>query len=113
MRIINKTNSAILAEDVVVADAPLKRMSGLLGRKDFYKGQALILKPCNSMHTFFMRFPIDVLFVDKDNRVVKALSNLRPFRISGIYLSSAFIIELPSGTILSTKTQENDTLLLE
>lgn len=113
MKIINKTSSAVLAEDVVVADTPFKRMKGLLWRKEFSKGQALILEPCNSIHTFFMRFAIDVLFVDKDNRVVKVVSNIRPFRLSGIYFNAAFAIELPNGTILSTSTKENDTLLLE
>jgi uncharacterized membrane protein (UPF0127 family) len=113
MKIINKSNDTILAENVILANTPFKRMKGLLGKKEFSKGQALILRPCNSIHTFFMYFPIDILFVNRNNKVVKAVSSLKPFRLSGIYLNSAFAIELPSGIILSTKTQENDTLLLE
>lgn len=113
MKIINKTNGIIIAEDIFIAKTPSKRMMGLLMRRDFHRGQALILKPCNSVHTFFMNFVIDVLFVDKNNRVVKALPNLKSFRLSGIYLNAVLAIELPSGTIRSTSTQEGDILTLD
>lgn len=113
MRIVNKTNGFVLAEDVVIAKTPFKRMLGLLMKREFRRGQALILKPCNSIHTFFMGFHIDVLFIDKNNRIVKALPNLKSFRISGIYFNAVLAIELPIGTILSTFTQEGDTLLFE
>jgi len=113
MKIVNKTKNTFLAEDVVIANTLFKRIKGLLGKKEFKKGQALILNPCNSIHTFFMHFPIDVLFVDKDNRVIKAISVFPPFRFSNIYFNSAFVIELPSGTINSTSTSEGDLLLIE
>ena len=112
MKIINQTKNTLLAEDVIMADRPLKRIRGLLGRKEFKKGEAIILKPCNSIHTFFMRFPIDVLFIDKENRVIKAVSHLEPFRLTPVYFNSAFTVELPSGTISSTLTCEGDSLLL-
>jgi hypothetical protein len=85
-------------------------MLGLLGRAEFKKGQALILKPCNSIHTFFMRFPIDILFMDKNNRVVKITTNLKAFRISGIYFNAHFAIELPAGTIEHSLTNINDII---
>lgn len=113
MRIINKTKNTILAEDVVVASTPFKRIKGLLGEKELKKNQALLIRPCNSIHTFFMRFPIDVLFVDKENRVIKAISYLEPFRLTYIYFNASFAIELPAGTIQPNFTQEGDTLLLE
>ncbi len=113
MRIINKIKGTVLAEDVIIANTIFKRAKGLLGKKEFKKGQALILKPSNSIHTFFMNFPIDVLFVDKDNRVLKALSSVKPFRLTSIYFQASFVIELPSGTIQSTLTCKGDTLLLE
>lgn len=113
MRIINKTKNTVLAEETVVADTFFTRMKGLLGKKEFKKGQALILKPCNSIHTFFMRFPIDVLFINKDNRIIKAISSLNPFYFTYIYFNAAFAIELPAGTIESSLTQDGDTLLLE
>lgn len=113
MKIINQTKNTILAEDVIMADTPLKRIKGLLGRKEFKKGQAIILKPCNSIHTFFMRFPIGVLFIDKENRVIKAIPHLEPFRLTSIYFNAAFTVELPADTIPSTLTQAGDRLSLE
>lgn len=113
MRIINKTQKTILAEDVILANGLFKRMKGLLGRKEFKPGQALILRPCNSIHTFFMRFPIDVLFMDKNSRVIKAIHSLKPFSLTPIYFNAAFVIELPANTLKSTFTSQGDTLILE
>ncbi|MFH0791220.1 MAG: DUF192 domain-containing protein [Candidatus Omnitrophota bacterium] len=113
VEIINKTKNLILAEDVFLADTVLKRLKGLLGKKEFKNGQAVILKPCSSIHTLFMCFPIDVLFVDKHNRVIKAISNLPPFRLSGVYLNADFAIELPAGMIGQTATAEGDSLQIK
>ena len=110
MRIVNKTKNTILAEEVILADAAFKRIKGLLGKKELKIGKALVLKPCSSVHTFFMRFPIDVLFVDKDNRIIKIIPSLKPFRLTGVYFHAAFAIELPAGTIQSTLTYKGDTL---
>jgi hypothetical protein len=112
MKIINKTKNTVLAEDVIIADTLFKRMIGLLGKKGLKQGQALILRPCNSIHTFFMQFPIDVIFVDSDNKIVKAISNMHPFRISGIYFKARSAIELPAQTIEKTSTQKGDYLVL-
>lgn len=113
MKLINKTKGTLLAQDVMIADNPFKRMKGLLGKKELKGAHALILKPCNSIHTFFMRFPIDVLFVDKDNKVVRAISCLVPFRITSLYFRADFAIELPAGTIQSTSSSEGDNLSIE
>ena len=113
MRIRNITKNTCLAEEAVMAQALFKRMKGLLGQGGLKQGQAMVLKPCNSIHTFFMAFAIDVLFLDKENRVVKALDNVSPFRISGIYLKAQSAIELPAGTIQATSTSPGDVLLLE
>ena len=110
MKIINLTKNQILAEEVFLSASFLKRLKGLLGYSSIGKNQAMILHPANAVHTFFMRFPIDVLFVDKNNIVLKAVSNMRPFRATGIYLKSLFVIELHSGIINSTQTAEGDYL---
>jgi len=112
MRIINQTRSVTLAEDAALADTFPKRIQGLLGRKELKTGQALIIWPCNSIHTYFMRFPIDVLFVNKDNQVVSVIPSLKPYRLSPIYLKSCFVVELPSGSIKSTLTSPGDQLRL-
>jgi hypothetical protein len=110
MRLINQTKNTVLAEDVALADTPLKRIKGLLGRKDFHRGQALIIKPCNSIHTFFMRFPIDALFVDKNYKIIQALSSLRPFSLTRIYFKADLVIELRSGAIKDSLTGVGDQL---
>lgn len=112
MKIINLTQNTILAEEAVVADTLFKRLKGLLGKKEFNPSQALLLKPCNSIHTFFMAFPIDVLFVAKDNRVIKAVFSLKPFCFSAIYFKAAYAIELPVGIIQSSLTVQGDALSL-
>jgi len=112
MRLINQTKNTVLAEDVFIAKTPFTRIKGLLGRKNFTSGQALILDPCNSIHTFFMHFPIDVLFVDKNYKVLKSLSDFNPNKISCIYWSSRKVIELPSGSLKLTNTQAQDQIQL-
>ena len=113
MRLINQTKNTILAQEVFLADNSLKRLKGLLGRKDFTAGEALIIKPCSSIHTFFMQFAIDVIFLDKDNRIIKTMSHLKPFRISRPYFHSSMVIELPVGVIQSSSSSPGDILKLE
>ncbi len=113
MQIIDQNNNAVLAKDGCIASTFSERIVGLLNRKEFHPGQALILKHCNSIHTFFMRFPIDVLFVDKNKKIVKVISALKPFRISPIYFHASLVIELPTGTIQSQSIKEGDMLLFK
>ena len=113
MKIINKTKNTILAQEAIVARTVLKRIKGLLGRDDFKQGEALIIMPCKSIHTFFMPFPIDVLFVNKQNQILKAIPSLRPGRLTYIYFNAAFVIELPSGTIQASRTSQGDTISIE
>jgi len=110
MKIVNRSKQSILADNISCADTSFKRLKGLLGRKSLNKGEALIITPSNSIHTFFMRFPIDVLFVDNNNRVIKVISSLKPYRLSPICWQGKFVIELPVGTIQASSTQEGDTL---
>jgi len=113
MRIINLTRQRVLADNALVAGSFFLRLVGLLNRKELNPGEALILKPCNSIHTFLMRFTIDVLFVDKANSVVKTVPRLKPFRLTYIYPNSTFAIELPAGVIAATSTQQGDIISLE
>ena len=113
MRLINQTKNTVLAEDVFIAKSSFTRIKGLLGRRNFACGQALILDPCNFIHTFFMHFPIDALFVDKNYKVLGTLDNIKPNRLSRIYWSSSKVIELPAGVIKSTNTQKDDLIQIE
>jgi len=110
MALINVTKNSLLSDKVILADTFFKRLKGLLGRKALGDGEGLIIIPGNSIHTFFMHFPIDVLFIGKDNKVVKALHSLKPFRISPVCFNSCYIVELPAGKIRSTNTSVGDLL---
>jgi len=110
MRVINITKEKVLAENLFIADTPLKRAIGLLGRKEFKGGQALLIKPCQQIHTFFMHFSIDVLFLDKENRIIEIIKNFKPWRISKIYFKARSCLELPTGLIDSTSSQRGDFL---
>jgi len=112
MRLINQTQNVILAEDVFIAKTFFTRIKGLLGRKVFLPNQAIILDPCNSVHTFFMHFPIDILFVDKDYKVIDTLPNFSPNRISRTYWNSKKVIELPAGKLNISNTKPADQLQL-
>ncbi|MDD5130717.1 MAG: DUF192 domain-containing protein [Candidatus Omnitrophica bacterium] len=110
MRLINQTKNLVLANQVFFAGTLFKRIKGLLGQKVFLPGQGIVICPCNSVHTFFMHFAIDVLFVDSNYRVIKVFSNLAPNRITGIYWRSKRVIELPAGTLALSNTQNKDQL---
>ena len=87
----------VVCEDCRVAASPLARMRGLLGRSALREDEGLLLRPAGSIHTWFMRFAIDAVFLDRDDVVLKAVSNLRPWRFARARGSRA-VLELPAGT---------------
>lgn len=110
MKILNRTKGTLIAQDAVLKATFWARMKGLLGERGLAAGCAVILLPCNSIHTFFMRFSIDVLFVDKNNRVAKTIADLAPFRLSSICFKATSAVELPAGTIKASRTSFGDIL---
>jgi hypothetical protein len=105
----NPSRQTVLATRLEVADTGPKRNKGLLGRKGLETGGGLWITPCESVHTFFMRFPIDLVYLDRRNRVRKVRSAVGPWRVSAC-LSAHSILELPAGVVLATKTQKGDIL---
>ena len=94
----NVTRDTVIADHVEVAGTNTKRSKGLLGRKSLPKGQGMWIVPCEAIHTFFMQFPIDLIYLDKKLRVRKIRSSVKAWRISAC-LSAHSILELPAGTI--------------
>jgi uncharacterized protein len=86
----------VLCERCVVADRPLSRLRGLLGRSELPAGDGLLLRPSPSVHTWFMRFPIDVVFLDAQLRVLRVRKDLRPWRMAGQRGARA-VLELAAG----------------
>jgi uncharacterized membrane protein (UPF0127 family) len=85
-------------------------MKGLLGSEEIVAGEALVITKCQSIHMFFMRFAIDAIFVDNQDRVVGLVENIKPFYLSPIFFRSKYVIELKAGTIAATKTSLQDQL---
>lgn len=98
VRVLDVTTGACLAERAAVAMSLWARAKGLLGRSALPEGEGLVIWPCNSVHCFGMRFPIDVLYVAKSGDVVRILPHMRPQRIGPIVLRSHYVVELPAGT---------------
>jgi uncharacterized protein len=108
----NLTRNAVLGEAVDVADTSEKRRTGLLKHTGLAPGEGLWIKPCESVHTFFMKFAIDLVYIDKKHKVRKARKAVPPWRLSAC-LSAHSILELPAGTIERTGTQAGDELSIE
>ena len=107
----NSRTGLMLAVEIEPAFDSKSRNRGLLGRARLDDGSALILAPCSSIHTFFMHFAIDVLFVKKDGRVVKMYPGLPAWRIA-FALGAFAAIELPSGTAAVSGTRSGDLVVL-
>ena len=104
-KIINKTNNTILAERAEIADTPFRRIKGLLGRKALKEGEGIVITRCSSIHTFFMRFSIDVAFLDRHNRIMAMANSLPPARLFSSLFKGKIAIELPAGTLRKTGTK--------
>ena len=110
--IVNLTRNTTIASNVKIAQDTLSRMKGLLGTKEFPSGEALVITHCQSIHMFFMNFPIDVIFCDKQNKVIGLCNGIKPFELSPIFFKASYAIELPAGTVATTQTQAGDQVQL-
>jgi uncharacterized membrane protein (UPF0127 family) len=110
MKAINLASKKELASNLVTADRLFTRMKGLLGRSSLMEGEALWIKPCNGIHTFGMRFVIDAVFLNRENRVVAVVERLQPYRLTRLYGDAVSVIELPAGTIDMTATHIRDEI---
>ncbi|MHB0874622.1 MAG: DUF192 domain-containing protein [Anaerolineae bacterium] len=108
--LLNVTRDTTIAENVAVADTHLKRLRGLIGRPPLRAGQALVIKPSQGIHTFFMGYPIDVIYLDADSRIIRALDAIRPYRFGPIDIRTRCIVEMPAGTLQQTGTTEGDVV---
>jgi uncharacterized membrane protein (UPF0127 family) len=89
-------NGRVVCERCVLADTALARMRGLLGRRSLPSGEGILLRPAGSVHTAFMRFAIDAVFLDKELRVVKISADLKPWRMAGARRSKS-VLEIAAG----------------
>jgi len=111
----NQTRQLYLATDLAFAHTHWTRLRGLLGifEGDFRNGCGLWIRPCRGVHTLAMRFPIDVLYLDRAGTVVHLEHNLQPWRFSPVRMQAASVLELPSHTLARTETALGDHIEIQ
>ena len=112
IKVRNETRKTVLAEAADVADTSAKRRTGLLKHSRLEPGDGLWIRPCESVHTFFMKFPIDLVYLDKRLTVRKVRHAVPAWRLSAC-LTAHSVLELPAGTVRQTGTAVGDVLAME
>ncbi len=108
----NRTRNAYLASHLSVAETHLSRLRGLMCKDaaNFPAGSGLWIIPSRGVHTLAMKFPIDVLYLDKNKFVVHVEQNLKPWRMARVSLRTASVLELPDNTLQSSGTAVGDEI---
>jgi uncharacterized membrane protein (UPF0127 family) len=112
MQVRNLTRNASLGDRIDVADTSRARRTGLLKHATFEPGEGLWIVPCEAVHTFGMRFPIDVVFLSRAKKVLKVRRDLPKRRIA-FCLRAHSVLELPAGMVDHTGTKAGDQLAFE
>jgi uncharacterized protein len=99
LEMICRSKNIYLGKNIKTAKTFWERLLGLMFAKDLVGFDGMLITPCNSIHTFFMNFDLDVVFMDKNFNIVKIIRNLRPQRITGLYLNASQVLELKAGTL--------------
>ncbi len=111
-QVSNTTRGTLIGSAIDSAETSSERRVGLLKHSGLDDGAGLWIVPCESVHTFFMKFPIDLVYLDREKKVRAVVRRLVPWRVS-MCLAAHSILELPPGTIDRTNTQKGDQLVLE
>lgn len=109
---LTREDGRVVCEQLLVAARPLRRMRGLLGRAGLPQGEGILLRPAGSIHTFFMRFAIDVVFLDSSLRVLRVAPSLKPWRVAGCRGARA-ALELGAGQAVAAALAPGDRLRLD
>ena len=108
----NQTKGEVLATSAISAESSETRRTGLLKHTSLPDGEGLWIVPCEAVHSFFMKFSIDVLYLNKDKTVRKIRHDMKPWKMS-FCLPAHSVLELPAGTAMRTKTEPGDQLVFE
>jgi uncharacterized membrane protein (UPF0127 family) len=107
------TKGSVVCTEGVLANTFRTRLFGLLGRKGLKQGSGLLIKPSSGVHTFGMSFPIDIVSLDRNHRVIGVFENTGPWTIRGLSLKTRSVLELPAGRIQECGIEPGDELTLE
>ncbi len=112
---LNRTRNAYLATHLRLAATHWSRLRGLMATEAarFPAGEGLWIVPCHGVHTFAMRFPIDVVYLDGDKVVVHVEENLKPWRLAPVRMRATSVLELPGHTLTSTRTAIGDEIEID
>lgn len=109
--VFNQTRQSFLSLKTTAADTHLARLAGLLGKRRLRPDEGLWLRPSQGIHTIGLLFAIDVVYLDKDQRVIHLIEHLGPFRVAPVRMRCESVLELPVRTIFESQTQVGDQLL--
>lgn len=112
IEIINLTKNVVVGTRIRVADNTIARFVGLLGTQSLEPGCGLLIDPSSGIHTFGMRFPIDVVSLDAHMRVLGTWERLGPCRLAAVHWRTRTVLELPAGTICATHIEVSDQLCI-
>ena len=101
MRLKITSNGKVVSSNVKVAESFVDRGVGLMFKSEMVGFDALLIDPCKSIHTFFMRYDIDVLFIDSKWKVIKIKRNMKPWRMTGLSWRTSRVLELKGGGLIS------------
>ncbi|HHU33076.1 MAG: DUF192 domain-containing protein [Zhaonellaceae bacterium] len=108
--LLNSSKNTVIAKQVKIASTFSQKLRGLMFYKELPPDNCLVIKNCNSIHTCFMRFPLDIIFINKENAVVHLLHGIKPFRCSPVVKEACTVVEIVSGQIIRSHTEVGDTL---
>lgn len=95
--LFNKSNKNVIVKKLSVADGFWSRMKGLMWKKDLAEDEGLLLVPCNSVHSMFMRFPIDLLFLDRELKIIRIIERFKPWKATPIFRDCHQVVEIKAG----------------
>lgn len=110
VRAVNRTRGTVLGDRIRVADNTLTRIVGLLGERGLPSGDGLLIDPSQGVHTWGMRFAIDVVVLDGDWNAIGIRHEMGPFRMTRLFFKGAAVLELPPGTLAATSTSVGDAI---
>ncbi len=110
MQLVNQRNGAVIA-DIQKADTFFKRFVGLLRYKELPANTGLLITPCKQVHSLFMEFLFDVVFLTEEYRVAHLVQSMKPFKCSPLVRDAAHVLEVPEGTIQVMDLKLNDRLV--
>ncbi|MEM0951168.1 MAG: DUF192 domain-containing protein [Cyanobacteria bacterium P01_H01_bin.74] len=113
VQVTNKNKKTRVAGHVVYAKTFLTRLFGLMGKPYLEENTGLLITPCKEVHSLFMRFSLDVVFLDKENKVVHLKSTMKPWRVSRYVASARSVLELNAGSIQASQIEIGDELAIE